>query len=325
MDINRKVPVVLCVSRQWAGVDLLLWSDLFGCESGWRAHGGRYRSGNAGFYQRPDGTGMNTTFKESYTCLPSTWCSSSCQNLVKWLVGTKQTQTLTFSVSISLGISVSGFLHLSFFSGLWTESEVAGEQLWRHLQLRLSEGRTSCYNLLWRTNRDLGNQDRLQVRGGRVREILSGQWDSSKLICASSSCRTALIKGHTNVITGSNISADHRHLATVSLDFMLKVGLKQITFHFVCCLYHFIVYFFLSLKQSVLSLLDHFLCMFSAHQVWSSTQCHEIAALTSSSPMNCVTFDPEGRLLAAGCWDGKVIVWNWLQNDTQTVSHMLPV
>ncbi|XP_034470516.1 telomerase protein component 1 isoform X3 [Hippoglossus hippoglossus] len=87
-------------------------------------------------------------------------------------------------------------------------------------------------------------------------------------------CRTALIKGHTNVITASNISADHRHLATVSLDFMLKV--------------------------------------------WSSTQCHEVAALPSSSPMNCVTFDPEGRLLAAGCWDGKVIVWNWLQDETQT-------
>nr|XP_019966151.1 PREDICTED: telomerase protein component 1 isoform X1 [Paralichthys olivaceus] len=87
-------------------------------------------------------------------------------------------------------------------------------------------------------------------------------------------CRTALIKGHTNVITASNISADHRHLATVSLDFMLKV--------------------------------------------WSSTKCHEVAALPSPSPMNCVTFDPEGRLLAAGCWNGKVIVWNWLQNKTQT-------
>ncbi|XP_053293523.1 telomerase protein component 1 isoform X3 [Pleuronectes platessa] len=87
-------------------------------------------------------------------------------------------------------------------------------------------------------------------------------------------CRTALIKGHVNVITASDISADHRHLATVSLDFMLKV--------------------------------------------WSATQCHEVAVLTSPSPMNCVTFDPEARLLAAGCWDGKVIVWNWLQNETQT-------
>ncbi|XP_031721049.1 telomerase protein component 1 [Anarrhichthys ocellatus] len=85
-------------------------------------------------------------------------------------------------------------------------------------------------------------------------------------------CRTALIEGHTNVITGSDITADRKHLATVSLDFMLKV--------------------------------------------WSSTKGYEVAALPSSSPLNCVTFDPEGHLLAAGCWNGNVIVWNWLQNKT---------
>ncbi|XP_039999978.1 telomerase protein component 1 isoform X2 [Xiphias gladius] len=87
-------------------------------------------------------------------------------------------------------------------------------------------------------------------------------------------CRTAIIDGHTNVITASDVTADHKHFATVSLDFMLKV--------------------------------------------WSSTTGHEVAALLSASPLNCVTFDPEGHLLAAGCWNGKVIVWNWLQNKTQT-------
>ncbi|XP_068587704.1 telomerase protein component 1 isoform X2 [Cebidichthys violaceus] len=87
-------------------------------------------------------------------------------------------------------------------------------------------------------------------------------------------CRTALIEGHTNVITASDITADRKHLATVSLDFMLKV--------------------------------------------WSSTKSYEVAALPSSSPLNCVTFDPEGHLLAAGCWNGNVIVWNWLQNKTLT-------
>ncbi|CAK6973113.1 LOW QUALITY PROTEIN: telomerase protein component 1 [Scomber scombrus] len=87
-------------------------------------------------------------------------------------------------------------------------------------------------------------------------------------------CRTALINGHTNVITGSDITADRKHLATVSLDFMLKV--------------------------------------------WSPTKGNEVAALSSTSPLNCVSFDPEGRLLAAGCWNGDVIVWNWLQNKTQT-------
>nr|XP_040028059.1 telomerase protein component 1 isoform X1 [Gasterosteus aculeatus aculeatus] len=85
-------------------------------------------------------------------------------------------------------------------------------------------------------------------------------------------CRTALIQGHANVITGSDLTADRKHLVTVSLDFMLKV--------------------------------------------WSSAKGHEVAALPSSSPLNCVTFDPEGHLLAAGCWNGNVIVWNWLQNRT---------
>ncbi|XP_030016093.1 telomerase protein component 1 [Sphaeramia orbicularis] len=87
-------------------------------------------------------------------------------------------------------------------------------------------------------------------------------------------CRTACINGHTNAITASDITADKKHLVTVSLDFMLKV--------------------------------------------WSSAKGKEVAALPSTSPLNCVTFDPEGHLLAAGCWNGKVIVWNWFQNKTLT-------
>lgn len=43
--------------------------------------------------------------------------------------------------------------------------------------------------------------------------------------------------------------------------------------------------------------------------------------MLSSSPLNCVTFDPDGHLLAAGCWDGNVTVWNWLQNKTLPVSY----
>ncbi|XP_061775591.1 telomerase protein component 1 isoform X2 [Nerophis ophidion] len=93
-------------------------------------------------------------------------------------------------------------------------------------------------------------------------------WDSE------SGFRTAL-KGHTNVITASDITSDEKHLATASLDLTLKV--------------------------------------------WSSTKGHEVAALPSSSPLNCVTFDPEDRLLAAGRWDGKVVVWHWLQDTTQTL------
>nr|XP_046265032.1 telomerase protein component 1 [Scatophagus argus]XP_046265033.1 telomerase protein component 1 [Scatophagus argus] len=87
-------------------------------------------------------------------------------------------------------------------------------------------------------------------------------------------CRTTLVAAHTNAITASDTTADRKHLATVSLDSMMKV--------------------------------------------WSSTKGHEVAALFSSSPLNCVTFDPDDHLLAAGCWNGNVIVWNWLQNKTQT-------
>ncbi|KAM3866164.1 telomerase protein component 1 [Diretmus argenteus] len=87
-------------------------------------------------------------------------------------------------------------------------------------------------------------------------------------------CRTAVINGHSNVITGSDVTADRKHIATVSLDFMLKV--------------------------------------------WSSREGREVASQVSPSPLNCVTFDPEGHLLAAGCWNGDVTVWNWLQNKRLT-------
>ncbi|XP_046882661.1 telomerase protein component 1 [Hypomesus transpacificus] len=82
-------------------------------------------------------------------------------------------------------------------------------------------------------------------------------------------CRISLIDGHSNRITGSDISANRNHLATVSLDFTLKV--------------------------------------------WSSSDYHLVSTFTNPSPLNCVTFDPEGQILAVGCWDGAVRVWNWLQ------------
>ncbi|CAL8278850.1 unnamed protein product [Lota lota] len=83
-------------------------------------------------------------------------------------------------------------------------------------------------------------------------------------------CRTAHIEGHSNRITGSDVSPDGKHLATVSLDFQLKV--------------------------------------------WSASKGHQVASRSGYSPINCVTFNPEGDLLAFGCWDGKVLLWNWLQN-----------
>lgn len=46
-----------------------------------------------------------------------------------------------------------------------------------------------------------------------------------KLWVISCCCRTALIDGHTNTITASDITPDRKHLATVSLDLTLRVGL----------------------------------------------------------------------------------------------------
>ncbi|KAM9458628.1 telomerase protein component 1 isoform 1-T2 [Salvelinus alpinus] len=89
-------------------------------------------------------------------------------------------------------------------------------------------------------------------------------------------CRTALINGHSNRITGSDVSADRKHLATVSLDLSLKV--------------------------------------------WSSPKGSLVTALSSTSPLNCVTFDPEGHLVAAGGWDGAVRLWNWLKGEVTTLS-----
>ncbi|XP_077471259.1 telomerase protein component 1 isoform X2 [Stigmatopora argus] len=54
-----------------------------------------------------------------------------------------------------------------------------------------------------------------------------------------------------------------------------------------------------------------------ALKVWSLRKGDEVAVLPSDSPLNCITFDSEDRLLAAGCWDGKIIVWKWLQDNTQ--------
>lgn len=55
--------------------------------------------------------------------------------------------------------------------------------------------------------------------------------------------------------------------------------------------------------------------------MWSSPKGSLVTALSSTSPLNCVTFDPEGHLVAAGGWDGAVRVWNWLKGEV-TVSRM---
>lgn len=59
---------------------------------------------------------------------------------------------------------------------------------------------------------------------------------------------------------------------------------------------------------------------FFCGQVWSATKGNELATWLSPGPLNCVSFQPEDNLLAAGCWNGSVILWNWLQNRSDVVS-----
>jgi len=81
-----------------------------------------------------------------------------------------------------------------------------------------------------------------------------------------------------------------------------------------------LTYQHLTTRSQAFSSLNELTEYVSAPQVWTSNKGHEVASLPSTSPLNCVTFDPEGHLLAVGCWNGKVIVWNWLQNKTLAVS-----
>lgn len=48
-------------------------------------------------------------------------------------------------------------------------------------------------------------------------------------------------------------------------------------------------------------------------KVFSAQKNTEVACLENPCPLNCVKFDLEGQLLAVGCWDGAVCLWNWLE------------
>ncbi|XP_048867446.1 telomerase protein component 1 [Brienomyrus brachyistius] len=87
----------------------------------------------------------------------------------------------------------------------------------------------------------------------------------------NSGCRVVHVDAHSHWITGSDVSADRKHFATVSLDLDLKV--------------------------------------------WTSQAGKLTATLTNPCPLNCVTFHPEGQLLAVGGWDGGVRLWNWLTGE----------
>ncbi|KAL4657224.1 telomerase protein component 1 isoform X1 [Arapaima gigas] len=84
-------------------------------------------------------------------------------------------------------------------------------------------------------------------------------------------CRTAYIDAHSNRITGSDVSANRKHFATVSLDSQLKV--------------------------------------------WALPKGTLAATLISPCPLNCVAFHPEGQIVAVGCWDGCVRLYNWITEE----------
>ncbi|KAK2900722.1 hypothetical protein Q8A67_008837 [Cirrhinus molitorella] len=50
-------------------------------------------------------------------------------------------------------------------------------------------------------------------------------------------------------------------------------------------------------------------------KVWSAQKSTEVASLMNPSPLNCVNFDPEGQLVAVGCWDGAIRLWNWYEKE----------
>ncbi|XP_059419370.1 telomerase protein component 1 isoform X2 [Carassius carassius] len=56
-------------------------------------------------------------------------------------------------------------------------------------------------------------------------------------------------------------------------------------------------------------------------KVWSAQKSKEVASLVNPSPLNCVKFDLESQLVAVGCWDGAVRLWNWL--DQKNVMTLL--
>ncbi|XP_036421241.1 telomerase protein component 1 isoform X2 [Colossoma macropomum] len=53
-------------------------------------------------------------------------------------------------------------------------------------------------------------------------------------------------------------------------------------------------------------------------KVWSSQKGKQVVSLLTPCPLNCVSFDPEGGLLAVGCWDGAVRVWDWIKQEKWT-------
>ncbi|XP_026060883.1 telomerase protein component 1-like isoform X3 [Carassius auratus] len=62
-------------------------------------------------------------------------------------------------------------------------------------------------------------------------------------------------------------------------------------------------------------------------KVWSVQKSTEVASLVNPSPLNCVNFDLQGQLVAVGCWDGAVRLWNWLEqkNVTTLLGHQSSV
>ena len=57
-------------------------------------------------------------------------------------------------------------------------------------------------------------------------------------------------------------------------------------------------------------------------QVWRNPALSEVTSLLQPSPPNCVSFDPAGRLVGVGCWDGAVRVWDWERRQNHVVRKM---
>ncbi|XP_051779107.1 telomerase protein component 1 isoform X1 [Erpetoichthys calabaricus] len=53
-------------------------------------------------------------------------------------------------------------------------------------------------------------------------------------------------------------------------------------------------------------------------KVWNGSKGSLAASLSNPSPLNCVSFHPNGQLIALGRWDRSIGIWDWLSRETFT-------
>ncbi|XP_051779112.1 telomerase protein component 1 [Erpetoichthys calabaricus] len=62
-------------------------------------------------------------------------------------------------------------------------------------------------------------------------------------------------------------------------------------------------------------------------KVWTTNKGNLVESLSNSSPLNCVSFHPDGQLIAFGRWDRSIVIWDWLSKQifSTLVGHITAV